>query len=369
MSYKTEGNRLSDNHTDTLQKTLISQLLIDWYHHNHRDLPWRHTRDPYLIWLSEIILQQTRIAQGLPYYQQFSESFPTIQAFANADENEVLRLWQGLGYYSRARNMLKTAREITELHNGEFPADFEALKKLKGIGEYTASAIASFAFLLPTPVVDGNVFRFLSRIYGIDTDISSSKARKIFTETARALMPLDQPDVFNQAIMEFGALQCTPFPDCRNCPFQSLCFAYQHNKQGELPVKTKKVKVKQRNLNYIVIVRGDEIAMRKRTEKDVWNGLFEFLLTETSTTIESWDELPVDSAQLKWLKTCRALSPSEIITHQLSHQKLLIRFWPINVADNTQIELPADFAFYSASEIEQLPKPIIINKYLKKDFF
>lgn len=371
MSYKTEGNPLTNIHPYVHLKELIFQLLHDWYRIHQRDLPWRHTRDPYLIWLSEIILQQTRVNQGLPYYQQFTDNFPSVQAFAEADENEILRLWQGLGYYSRARNMLKTAREVVKEHNGAFPTDFEALKKLKGIGDYTASAIASFAFKLPAPVVDGNVFRFLSRLLGIDTDISSGGARKSFTEIARQLMPSDQPDIFNQAIMEFGALQCKPVaPDCEGCPFSLICYANKHNLQTVLPVKTKKTKVRLRHLNYIVLMRGDEIAMHKRTGKDVWNGLFEFILAETSHSIDTWDDFPDTLHDLKYFQKKGITSiPSEMITHQLSHQKLLIRFWPVSVPKNSRIELPEGFAFYPVSEIEHLPKPVAINNYLKKDFF
>jgi len=370
MSYKTEGNPVLNNKPTGLLTDQVSPLLLEWYSHNKRDLPWRHTRDPYLIWLSEIILQQTRIAQGLPYYQQFTKNFPTVQAFAEANENDILRLWQGLGYYSRARNMLKTAREVTESHKGVFPADLEALKKLKGVGDYTAAAIASFAYRIPAPVVDGNVYRFLARLMGIDTDINSSKAKAQFTEIARALMPADQPDIFNQAIMEFGALQCTPVsPACDTCPFQSMCFAYQHAMQGSLPVKIKKGKIKLRHLNYLVFRCDNEIAMRKRNGKDVWSGLYEFYLVETDKAIEEWDSLPLSIDQISLIEPNQLSAPSATIVHQLTHQKLQIRFWPVIMNKNKSINLPEDFRFYTASETEQLPKPVVINNYLKKDFF
>lgn len=369
MSYKTEGNPLFNKYPRTFNDK-VPALLIEWYKRNKRDLPWRKTRDPYFIWLSEIILQQTRIAQGLPYYEQFTQHFPTIQELAAADENVILRLWQGLGYYSRARNMHKTAIEVTEQYNGTFPADLDSLKKLKGIGEYTASAIASFAYRIPAPVVDGNVFRFLSRLIGIETDINSGKAKVEFTEVARELMPLDQPDVFNQAIMEFGALQCTPsLPDCPTCPFQTMCFAFQHNLQSVLPVKIKKGKIKLRHLNYLVIKQNNKIAMRQRTGKDVWSGLYEFLLLETDNQVKSWDALPLPEALLPLLSKSELSDPSAIITHQLTHQKLQIRFWPLSVNENSIEELLADFRLYTVKETDQLPKPVVINNYLKKDFF
>ncbi|MDP5122125.1 MAG: A/G-specific adenine glycosylase, partial [Spirosomaceae bacterium] len=260
----------------------FSKKIIPWFEQHQRNLPWRHTQDPYAIWLSEIILQQTRVAQGLPYYNRFLSHLPTIQDFANAPQEEILRLWQGLGYYSRARNMHATAKVIIEKYDGTFPDNYNELVKLKGIGPYTGAAIASFAFGEAVPVVDGNVFRVLSRVFGIETDIAASSARKEFTELAETLIPQDSPAAFNQAIMEFGALQCTPHqPNCMFCPLQDTCYAFQHEAQGVLPVKLKKTKVRNRYFNYFAVQQDEHFLMNKRAENDIWSGLYEFYLVET----------------------------------------------------------------------------------------
>lgn len=366
MSYKTEGNPLSSLPT----KDFLFQVLKTWYQQHKRDLPWRHTTDPYLIWLSEIILQQTRVAQGLPYYQKFTERFPTIKSFSEAPEDEILRLWQGLGYYSRARNMMQTAQQIMLDFGGVFPNNFDSLKKLKGVGDYTAAAIASFAYQEATPVVDGNVYRVLSRLLGIHTDISSPKAKLEFTSIAKELISAEEPAIFNQAIMEFGALQCTPSnPNCTVCPLQDVCYAYQHNAQKELPVKLKKVKITQRFLNYVLVQKDGAIAMQKRTKKDVWSGLYEFVLIETPTAVADWDELITLLPSYLQNSITLLQSASNPVIHQLSHQKLQITFWPLQI--DSQFAFPADanYSFYTPSEIEILPKPIVLDNYLKKDFF
>ena len=235
----------------------LSELILSWYRENKRDLPWRDTFDPYNIWLSEIILQQTRVVQGVPYYEKFLENFPTIKHLANATEIEVLKLWQGLGYYSRARNLHATSKAVVEKFGGKFPNNYSELLALKGIGDYTASAIASICFDEPRAVVDGNVYRVLSRYFGVETPINRSKGIKYFKELATSVMDADHIRDYNQGIMEFGALQCVPkSPDCSNCPLSGSCMALQKNLVDQLPVKLGKTKVRKRYFNYLVVLDG-----------------------------------------------------------------------------------------------------------------
>ena len=257
--------------------------LIKWYLQNKRDLPWRKTTNPYPIWLSEIMLQQTRVAQGTPYFLSFTAAFPTVFDLAKANEEQVLKLWQGLGYYSRARNLHKTAQTVAFEMNGVFPDNYADLLKLKGIGEYTAAAIASFSYNECVPVVDGNVFRVLSRYFDVETDIAQASAKKEFAALAFELMPKDNPAQFNQAIMEFGALQCVPKnPNCTECVFNNSCAALQKKKVDQLPVKSKKTKVRNRYFNYIVAVDDlENTIIQKRTAKGIWHNLYEFPLIET----------------------------------------------------------------------------------------
>lgn len=258
-------------------------LLIKWYLQNKRDLPWRNTTNPYHIWLSEIMLQQTRVAQGMPYFLSFTTAFPTVFDLANANEEQVLKLWQGLGYYSRARNLHKTAQYIATELNGIFPDNYKDLLQLKGVGEYTAAAIASFSYNEAVPVVDGNVFRVLSRYFDIETDIAQAYAKKEFAALAFELMPKDNPAIFNQAIMEFGALQCVPkSPNCQICVFSESCAALQKKKVDQLPVKSKKLKVRNRYFNYLMLSDAEEKTLiQKRTAKGIWHNLYEFPLIET----------------------------------------------------------------------------------------
>ena len=352
--------------------TDFSSKLIQWYHRHHRDLPWRRTTDPYKIWLSEIILQQTRVVQGLPYYLRFVEQYPTVFDLAHANEQEVLRLWQGLGYYSRARNMHRTARQVVEEYGGHFPATYAALLSLKGVGQYTAAAIASFAFGEAVPAVDGNVYRVLARIFGIKTDILSSSAKKEFTEVARQLIPNDDPATFNQAMIEFGAIQCQPVaPDCLLCPFNDICYAFQHGAQAQLPVKSKKAKVRDRYLNYLVLVKNGRLAMRQRIAKDVWQGLYDFYLIESAHSVSEVDELAgSEPAMIEWLENATLELPQKTYVHLLSHQKLHIRFWCIKLDEVDRVdELPDNFLFYELSEVEDLPKPILIDTFIKEQFF
>jgi len=265
----------------------FSNILIAWYLHNKRSLPWRETKDPYHIWLSEIMLQQTRVAQGLPYYEKFVSAFPTVHNLADASEDTVLKLWQGLGYYSRARNLHATAKYISNDLNGVFPNTFEELLKLKGVGDYTASAIGSICFNLPTAVVDGNVYRVLSRFFNINTPINSSEGIKTFKKLAQELLDTSNPGEFNQAIMEFGARQCAPqSPDCPNCVFNDKCLAFQTKKVKELPVKIRKTTVKKKYFNYLVFISDDQkTILQQRLEKGIWQQLYEFPLIEADKLI------------------------------------------------------------------------------------
>ncbi len=341
--------------------------LIQWYSHHKRDLPWRHTQDPYRIWLSEVILQQTRVKQGLPYYRAFIERFPTIFDLAAAEEQEVLRLWQGLGYYSRARNMQQTARYVVDQLDGIFPNTYTSLLALKGIGPYTAAAVASFAFKEPVAVLDGNVFRVLARLYGIETDIASHNAKNVFSKVANELISVQEPDLFNQAIMEFGAIQCTPVaPDCLLCPFQHECEAFQTGRQTMLPVKNKKTVVKKRFFHYIVLLNGDQIAMRLRSVKDIWQGLYDFMLIEKEFVLATEDLTQLPDVQGMGLPT-HVFKQAKAYTHILSHQRIEAHFWHLSF--ESRPNLSNDMQFYTLAQIHQLPKPVLVDKYLSEHFF
>ncbi|MFY7908662.1 MAG: A/G-specific adenine glycosylase [Emticicia sp.] len=350
-----------------METNVFSEALIAWYHTKKRDLPWRKTKDPYKIWLSEVILQQTRVAQGLPYYEKFVESYPSISDLAIADEQEVLRLWQGLGYYSRARNMHATAKIVVNDFGGVFPNTYAGLLKLKGIGPYTAAAIASFAFDEKVAVVDGNVYRVLARVFGVETDISSHEAKKVFGELANELISAESPSVYNQAIMEFGAIHCTPAnPDCMFCVFAESCVANAKGMQAILPIKSKKVKVRNRFFDYFVIEQNGNFLMHQRPEGDIWTGLNDFYLVENEEKLLELDEINDDFLN-KVLSKAIIKGYSESIKHILTHQRIEARFWHIVL--NEEVAAPAGYAFYSLDEVEALPKPILIEKYLKGAWF
>ena len=341
--------------------TKFSEKLLLWYTENKRNLPWRNTKDPYKIWLSEIILQQTRVAQGLPYYVQFVERFPTVFSLAKAKEQDVLRLWQGLGYYSRARNLHHCAKEVVEKFQGKFPDNFLELQKLRGIGSYTAAAIASISFREPVAVVDGNVFRVLSRVFGIDKDISDPKTKDFFFALGNELISKEHPDEFNQAIMEFGATHCLPKnPLCAECIFKKQCVANAQDLQGVLPVKSKKQKVRKRYFYYFVLRKGKKIGMRKRNEKDIWQGLFDFYLIE-STKPKSIDKLLSEN---KAFKKNDLGEESKTYKHILSHQHLMARFISVNPT-TVSSEVLKGYKYYSLNEIKKLPKPVLILQYLQ----
>jgi A/G-specific adenine glycosylase len=341
----------------------ISDKLISWYKKNKRDLPWRDINDPYKIWLSEIILQQTQVVQGLDYYIKFTETFPTVIDLANAPEDKVMRLWQGLGYYSRARNLHAAAKVIKSNHKGKFPITYESIKELKGVGDYTAAAIASFAYNLPHAVVDGNVYRVLSRLFDIDTPINSTKGKNEFQLLANELLNTKQPALHNSAIMEFGALRCKPQnPKCDDCPLQAHCLAFQNKTVSLLPVKDKKIKIKSRYLHYFIFNYKNSIYIQKRTEKDIWQNLYEFYLIETA---EPKDGLLMLKDKL--LKNLNMSFEIKSITsekkHVLSHQHLYATFYELTIKTPIKSE---SLIKVKRSELIDFGLPQLITKYLQK---
>ncbi|MBR4920311.1 MAG: A/G-specific adenine glycosylase [Prevotella sp.] len=316
----------------------FTTTILSWFREHGRVLPWRQTRDPYAIWLSEIILQQTRIEQGLPYWERFMRRWPTVEELAAASEDEVLREWQGLGYYSRARNLHTAAKQIVEM--GGFSRTLEGIKQLKGVGDYTAAAIGSIAFDLPAAVVDGNVYRVLARHYGINTPINTTEGKKEFTALAQSLLPAKQASAFNQAMMDFGAIQCTPStPQCPSCPLAETCVALRENRISELPVKQKTLKVKERHLTYVYIRYQGETAIHRRGEGDIWQGLYEPWLT---------DKVP-----------CGATLLRQNVKHVLTHRVLYADFW-LWEPDQKPV-LPADYLWIKEADIDQYGVPRLIE--------
>ena len=346
----------------------FSDKLVEWYKLNKRDLPWRETRDPYKVWLSEIILQQTRVNQGMPYYLKFLETFPTIEALASATEHQVLRLWQGLGYYTRARNLHKCAKVVVSRYGGRFPDNFKSLLELPGVGEYTAAAIASFSFKEPVAVVDGNVFRVLARVFGIENEINSPEGKKVFTTLANSLISKKFPDFHNQAIMEFGAVHCIPKnPPCTTCHFQSTCFAAQRDLQSVLPRKAKPKVSRKRYFYYFVIQRGKSLLMRKREEKDIWHGLYDFHVVERSRPVKT-EKLLEELKDVQF--SIDEVEISHRYKHILTHQIIFAKFVLIKTE---KFHLPRDgnLKFYTFEKIYDLPKPVLITRFLSdyKNFY
>ena len=330
-------------------------LITDWYRQNKRALPWRSTKDPYSIWLSEIILQQTRVDQGTAYYLKFVTKYPTVRDLAAAEEQEVLNLWQGLGYYSRARNLHATAKFITNELNGEFPPNFNGLKQLKGVGDYTAAAIASFAYKEPVAVVDGNVYRVLSRIFDLETPIDSTLGKRQFAELAQELISNTDPDSHNQAIMEFGALQCTPSnPSCEVCPLIGMCCSFKNGTINLRPVKSKKTKVRDRFFHYLVFEDEQYVYIQQRKEKDIWQNMYEFPLIETSEkktliNFEPYTDIP-------------PIKISEEITHILSHQRIHTLFYHF---PSTELKNKNELAEITKEDFVDYPIPRVIDRYLE----
>lgn len=341
--------------------TFFAKTLIDWYLQNKRDLPWRQTNDPYRIWLSEIMLQQTRVAQGMPYYFSFTDAFPTVFDLARADEQHVLKLWQGLGYYSRARNLHATAKFVANELGGNFPETFEGLTKLKGVGDYTAAAIASISFGEPVPVVDGNVFRVLARYFGLSDDIANPKSKKNFAKLAADHLPKDQSAVYNQAMMDFGALQCVPKnPDCTRCPLNQSCVAFARGIVNELPVKSKKAKPKDRYLHYLVYedLEG-KTTINKRIGKGIWQHLYEFPVVETDGPVLP-DELMEERSEYGEVSFREHIKEYDVI-HKLSHQTLHIKF--VKVVVENQLENGVESA-----RLRDYPFPIVLANFIDRYF-
>jgi len=342
---------------------VFHKTLINWYLTNKRDLPWRETSDPYHIWLSEIMLQQTRIEQGLPYYLALTEAFPTVFDLANASQEKVLKLWQGLGYYSRARNLHETAKNVADNLNGNFPKTYKELLSLKGVGDYTASAIASICYNEPTPVVDGNVYRVLARYFNVNTPINSGAGQKEFKLLAEEVMSIEDPATYNQAIMEFGALHCKPQnPLCETCPFSESCLAFKNNTIKELPVKLKTTKIKKRYFNYLVFLsEKNETLLEQREGKGIWEGLYQFPLIETEAVCSS--EEFIDSI----LKQSLVSGPIENvylyngipIIHKLSHQHIYTSFWIIEKKQLEEKSIPL-------AEIHQYPVSVLIANFINE---
>lgn len=336
-----------------------------WYNLNKRELPWRSTKDPYFIWISEVILQQTRVVQGLPYYYKFIELFPTVADLAAATEQEVLHCWQGLGYYSRARNMHATAKMVMERFGGNFPSSYNDLIALKGIGPYTAAAVASFAANENVAVVDGNVMRVLARWQNIHSDIALEKTKKEFQTIADNLLPKGKSAVHNQAMMELGALICTPqSPKCAQCPVAYECKALEMSTINVLPVKSKKVKPRERFFNYIVFRSRQKYWMKERDKDDIWAGLWDFYLLETDKEVESLDELLLEKEIVQEVSN---VSVSALQKHQLTHQTLRVKYFVMNVSEKITSALKdKNLVLLDTIEISSKPKPILINKFFSE---
>jgi len=349
---------------------IFPKKLITWYLQNKRSMPWRETTDPYRIWLSEIILQQTRVAQGLPYYLSFTSQYPTVFDLAKAEEEQVLKLWQGLGYYSRARNLHTTAKYIANDLNGVFPDNYKDLLKLKGVGDYTASAIASICYEEVVPVVDGNVYRVLSRYFNVDTPINSTKGIKEFKKIAFEFIDPEQPATYNQAIMEFGALQCKPQnPYCIVCPLNDSCESLKKGTVASLPVKIKKLKVKKRYFNYLIFsVNDQQTIIRQRIGKGIWQNLYEFPLIESEKDVglAYIKEHANFKSLLKNIDYEITLFESEFKIHKLSHQHLYTRFYIIKT--DMKPEISDELSLVEMQKISEYPVPILLGNFIDSFF-
>lgn len=342
---------------------ILTKTLLDWYADNKRDLPWRDTADPYRIWISEIILQQTRVAQGYEYFLRFIRRFPDVAALASASEEEVLKYWQGLGYYSRARNLHAAARSM----NGRFPETYREVRALKGVGDYTAAAICSIAYDMPYAVVDGNVYRVLSRYWGIDTPIDSAEGKKLFAALADEMLDKSRPAAYNQAIMDFGAIQCTPqSPDCMSCPLAGSCTALSKGLVMQLPVKRHKTKTSDRYFNYIYVRMGACTFIHKRTGEDIWKNLFELPLVETDRDLPEEEFLA--SAPFRALfaegETPVVRSVLRNVRHVLSHRVIHTNFYEVTLPENSR-----SFSGYqriAAEDLERYPVSRLVHAFLEK---
>lgn len=344
----------------------FSDKLLAWAKANPRPMPWKETKDAYKIWLSEIILQQTRVEQGRPYYLKFIKAYPTIKHLAKAEEDEVLKLWQGLGYYSRARNLHFTAKFISENYKGKFPNRYEEIRALKGVGDYTAAAISSFAYNLPYAVVDGNVYRVLARIFGIETPIDSSKGKKEFQELAQKLLVTDKANNFNQAILDFGATHCKPKnPKCASCPFNDFCVARAKNKIANYPVKSKKLKKRNRYFHYLIFNWREKVYLNKRDDKDIWQGLYDFPLIEVDKLLDI--KILKKNIEKKFsLKPSdyQLINKSNPYKQVLSHQNIYATFVEIRILKSLKLNSEQKVFSTQKTTIETYPFPRVVQTYL-----
>lgn len=349
----------------------FNRKITDWYRENRRDLPWRNTRNPYNIWISEIILQQTRVSQGLDYYYRFTETFPDVETLAKASENQVLAVWKGLGYYNRARNMHHTAKIVVDQYEGIFPSSYTGLLKLKGIGEYTAAAIASICAGEPVPVVDGNVVRIFSRIFGFEAPVGSTRIFKEVKEKSKEFISDQDPGTYNQAVMEFGALFCKPkSPECNTCIFRKECFALNYNKVGELPVSKPEIKKRSRWFNYLVIITAEGLVMKKREAGDIWTGLWEFPLFEAGQLMDVKEvhRLALDK---------NLLNPDTKLTkfkkdyrHILTHQTIHARFFIADVKNGVDQPAVSEGMKFDKDQIRETAISRLMEKFISDaEFF
>ncbi len=343
-------------------KNFFQKNILKYFYQNARDLPWRNIKDPYKIWLSEIILQQTQVVQGLPYYLSFIKKYPDVKQLASAKEDDILHLWQGLGYYSRARNLHFAAKQIIEKFQGKFPNSYGDIKSLKGIGDYTAAAIASIAFQKPFAVLDGNVFRVVGRFFGVEVPIDTTDGKKLFKTITQDLLDKENPGDYNQAIMEFGATYCKPInPDCLNCCLNKYCIAFQKNKVAVIPIKSKQLKKRQRYFDYIIFRLNNKVLIKKR-KSDIWKGLYEFYLIES-------DKQNLSKKTLLQYMREKQFSIKNIILlgehkHILTHQYLFIQFWIVEL--KTDSNMPKEFIAVDVNKLEKYPFPIVIKRNIKR---
>ncbi len=347
-------------------KKLFTEILLSWNRtENKREMPWKGEKDPYKIWISEIILQQTRVSQGMNYYNKFIKSFPDVQSLAHATEQKVFKHWEGLGYYSRCRNIIASAKFITAKLKGKFPEKYEDILALKGIGNYTASAISSFAYNQPYAVLDGNVFRVLSRFFGKEIPIDTTEGKKIYSLLANELLDKETPGIYNQAIMDFGAIVCKPFqPLCEECPLQTACIAFRKKKVTILPIKKKSIERRERFFTYLVVEYNNSFYVKKRIAKDIWQGLYEFILVESKQLLTEMQlREMLGSGKLLGIDDFTITHISKTLSQKLTHQIITGKFFHICLANPVKIE--DGFILVSKEQIDLLPFPKFITLYLK----
>ena len=347
----------------------FNNAIIIWFNANKRNLPWRKTKDPYKIWVSEVILQQTRVNQGISYYKRFVNEFKNITMLANAEIKEVMNLWQGLGYYSRARNMHEAAKQIMNEFGGQFPDSYNTIIRLKGVGRYTAAAIASICFDEPIPVIDGNVYRVISRFRGITTAIDSNKAYFEFYKITLEFLGKSNPGVFNQAVMELGATICTPVnANCKICPISEYCYAYKNNMIHLFPVKTKQPKIRIRYFNYLVLIKGNVIFLKRRNQNDIWKLLYDFPLIETNSDLNAEELFNFDEwEKYRNIQKMHILNISKTYLHKLTHQTIYAKFYKFRLSDTKSIEFEKLIGV-EMNQIPSFPVPRLIEKYLSDEF-